>query len=158
MDDSGFDPSKNQGNIPYIRSRVVFVEGIRITPEDCPPCIFDEDHECETCEFFIPSKCRLRNNPIYRHDIRVNLELIIEQQIRVERERKKYLERRNQIINAAAKELREHGRPLHYIYLAKIIRSRYPSLKVTDSEVLRAICDRMDIFNKIEEGIYGSAK
>ena len=158
MDDNVIDPSEDQGIIPYIRPKGLFIQGIYITPQDCPPCIFDEDHECETCVFFIPSKCRLRNDPICRHDIRVIIELIIEQQIRVERERKQFLERRNQIINAAAKELQEHGRPLHYIYLAKIVRARYPGLEVTDTELVRAICDRPDLFNKIDKGIYESAK
>jgi len=158
MDDKDHDRIEDQNETPYIRSRGLFVEGIFITPQDYPRCIFDDDYECETCEFFIPSNCKLRKDPIYRHDVQISLQLLIEQQVRIERERRKYIERRNKITDAAIKELQEHGRPLHYIYLAKIIRARYPNLGVTDSELVKALSNRPELFEKLDKGIYKAAK
>jgi hypothetical protein len=129
----------------------IFINGIRITPFDCPNCLNDEEFECSFCEFFVPETCRLRLDPFFAQDIRTLFQLFRERQAARRKARREHL---RALVCAIYSELQTHGRPLHYAVLARIVADRHPELQVSEKRVLRAMASRPDKFERVTEGVY----
>lgn len=130
-----------------LRGEHLWIDGIHISPWDCPECLRREISRCMGCSFFDPLLCRLRYDPELRCDLRSILDDIRERMdaIRIEQ---------RQFSIALCAELRAHGRPLHYTVLAKMTADRYPELRVTESRVYKTLACFPEIFDKIDEGVY----
>ena len=63
-------------------------------------------------------------------------------------------ERRQALIDAIYDELKAHGRSLHYEVLTKIVRDRYPKLKIKSGSVLRLMSSAPEKFEWIDRGVY----
>lgn len=125
--------------------------GIFITPGEHPEC-FDTDDvirksQCRVCEFFAERDCPIRKDPNILGEARVIFSINKQhwQELR---------ERRDSVIDAIYTELIDHGRPLHYEVVFKIIRNRYPKLKLTSWAVLRIMASHPEKFESTDRGVY----
>ncbi len=129
------------------RDEYVWIDGIHISPDDCPDCLKYEGFDCDLCTFLIPGTCKLLHDPIFMQDVGLLFDIYRER-------REKQLQRQEAILCVIQTELQAHGRPLHYTVLARMIADRYPTLPVTELGVLRIMALHPNIFEKITEGVY----
>ena len=62
--------------------------------------------------------------------------------------------RRELILATIYKELKAHGRPLHYSTIGNIIMSRYPKLSITSESIYRIILNHSELFERVDQGVY----
>ncbi len=124
--------------------RVYNWDGRLMTPSDYPPCLAKDTCDCDTCTFFfegeLENECRLKGSESER-DLIWSL---IGPAVRYEQAFRRALER----------ELRGHGRELHYATITRMVQHRHPRLKATESEVLRILRLYPDVFEQLSPGIY----
>jgi uncharacterized protein YcgL (UPF0745 family) len=139
----------------------LWIDGVHISPFDCPGClddneiddeiIDDESPDCFLCEFFSPEDCIF----LYHEEFRDELKILFDIYRQYNKDRyKEYVENRESLVQALTKELEAHGRPLHYTLLAEIVRDRYRTLRVTDKIILKIMAHRPALFEKVSEGVY----
>lgn len=125
----------------------IWIDGVRLSPHDCPDCLTGEEYDCGHCLYFIPSDCRLRRDPFLLQDVRVLLEIY--------RERRTLpFRRRWALVRAIRSELETHGHPLHYSILARIVADRHRELGVSEKSVLLIMASHPEIFERVSVGIY----
>ena len=122
-----------------------------LTPYDHPDCI-EEGHllkrsNCDLCEFFGYADCPIRHDPEILYDVLA----FYAQQARywVVSE-----ERREVMLEAVYTELKDHGRPLHYETIARIVRGRYPTLGLTPLKILYMMQRNPEKFECVDNGVY----
>lgn len=127
------------------------IGAIAITPFDYPECVeighILKKSKCYFCDFFSYADCP------FRHD----LYILHETQILFAQRRRYWQEdneRRHNIIDAIYKELKDHGRPLHYEVLTKIILDRYPRLRLNPQKILRFMGRHSEKFEWVDIGVY----
>ena len=127
-----------------------WIDGIRVSPYDCPECLERGDYDCTQCEMFAPSDCSLLKSPHYVTNLRMILDVYRRRPLVAD------LQRRVQarILDAVTSELRAHGRALHYMTLARMISARYPDLPTTSRRVLITLSSHPDRFEKLTAGVY----
>jgi hypothetical protein len=130
-----------------IRGQIFWLDGVRITPFDCPSCLEQKNLPCVECPYFAPSLCRLRRNPYLREDLE-NLFAYYRDREYSRREHERIA------VEAIRKELEEHGRPLHYTVLARIVADRHPELHLSETTVLRLLNEHGRHFDRIEQGVF----
>ncbi len=129
------------------RSEHIWVDGVRISPYDCPDCLKWEEFDCDQCAFFSPETCPLLRDLFLMLDTRTFFVLYRE---RFEAQRK----RQQRLIRAVRSELQAHGRPLHYTVLARMVADRHPKLRVSERSVLKIMAHHPEVFEKVAEGVY----
>ncbi len=151
------DEDRAEEEVPYIQEPGVYFDGLYITLDDHPLCLVDDDEiHCHTCEFFVRSSCKLYNDPQKYEELRDYLALLRRQRLGTWLEQKRRQARRSRIVDLSLRELSEHGLPLHYSKLGRIMRERYADLQLSDAELYRAMYDNPALFDRIEPGIYGA--
>lgn len=127
------------------------IGGITITPTDHPLCItvgyILPKSRCFNCEYYSPSECPFRRNPHILHEAHILFS-------GNKHYWKDYRERRDKIINAIYYELKEHGRPLHYDVIARIMKDRHPGLNLNSRRVLRLMSFHPEKFEWVDQGVY----
>jgi hypothetical protein len=58
------------------------------------------------------------------------------------------------MLEAVYTELKDHGRPLHYDMIAKIVKSRYPFLGLSPYKVLYLMERHPEKFECVGQGVY----
>lgn len=125
----------------------IWIDGVRLSPHDCPDCLKSEEYDCRHCVFFIPSDCRLRRDPVLLRDTGLLLDIYRERRILQVR-------RRRALVRAIRSELETHGHPLHYAVLARIVADRHPKLGVSEKSALLIMASHPEIFERVSVGIY----
>lgn len=134
------------------RREHLWIEGVHISPDDCPECLRREESDwsefqCDQCRFFAPWDCPLVANPWLAQEVKTVLD--------VSRERREAaIARRTDLIEAVRVELEMHGRPVHYAILARVIAQRHPDLHPTASEVNAVLSSNPVLFERIFPGVY----
>ncbi|MEN6622987.1 MAG: tetratricopeptide repeat protein [Smithella sp.] len=134
-----------------IYGKSVIVAGIKIVPEEAPPCLhldpdFD-DTACDSCDYFSEYDCLLKTDVYLVDDLnRITLSRV-DQYVAAKR-------RKNTIVKIVYEELRAHGRPLHYSVIKRIVDGRYPKLKVTEDMIYHLVYEHSDLFERIDNGVY----
>jgi len=123
------------------------VDGICITIDDCPECLWHQDFDCRLCEFFSPASCRLLNDPHLLHETRVLFSVCREQ-------RAAQIERQRELVQAVYSELKAHGRPLHYTVLARMVADRHPEVGLSAHGVAMMMSAHSRLFERVREGVY----
>jgi len=57
-------------------------------------------------------------------------------------------------VNTLYLELKAHGRPLHHTVLLQIMIDRHPSLRPTESRILKALSSAPGVFERVSDGVY----
>jgi len=130
-----------------LRGAHLWIDGIHISPWDCPECLRRDSPRCLGCSFFDPISCRLRYDAELRCDLQSILGDIRERLDAIRTEQ-------GQFVSALCVELRAHGRPLHYTILAQMMADRHPALWVTESRVYKTLACFPEIFEKTDNGVY----
>lgn len=141
-----FDEADPDDRVGIYRGRL-YIDGIHISPWDCPDCLKRDVGRCSQCSFFDPVSCRLRYDPQLRCDLK---SILAEYRDRLLARRA----RQQRFVKALRAELSAHGRPLHYTVLARIIADRYPALRATESKVLKVLMRFPEVFERVDEGVY----
>lgn len=141
------DFESNQG--PVFHRGTTWIQGIRITPSDCPDCLQHDEFDCDECTFFIPDDCRLLHNPQMCTELRRHLD-VARDRLRKERNRRVALQK------AILHELQTHGRPLHYTIVAQILVERHAHLSPRPLQILRVLQTSSTLFECVSEGTYKS--
>jgi len=133
----------------------IIVNGIQLFPDDLPACVqsmkFSFSDGCENCEFFSPGDCLLRfDEDLIREIYRFTT-------YRYERQRM-HEERRQTVVETLYKELKAHGRPLHYTAIARIMIGRHSKLGLNTRAVLRYLLKNPDKFIRMNEGVFAAKK
>jgi len=127
------------------------IGGISITPHDYPRCIEAgrtlHKSQCHICEFFSVSDCPIRRDPTILREARTLF-------VQNKRYRQEKIEQHDAIIETIYNELREHGRPLHYEVLAKIIHDRHPRIKLTAWGIAKIMGNHPGKFEWVDTGVY----
>ena len=134
----------------------VWIDGVRLTPQDCPQCLVEGPFDCSSCEFFTPSACRLLVQPRMRSDLSRVFSIYREQRERYWRWQERYQRRRIASREVLWTELRAHGRALHYTVLARMVEERYPKLRMTASLASHIMRSEPSLFEKLGPGVYRS--
>jgi len=129
----------------------VWIDGVRISPYDCPDCLRGEEFDCIQCTFFTPQTCRLRRDPFLMQDTRTIFDIYRERRAV---QHAAQLKRQQELIHAVRSELQAHGRPLHYAVLARIVADRHPKLQVSEHRVLKIMTSHSELFERVIEGVY----
>lgn len=137
------------------RSEHIWVDGVRISPHDCPDCLKWEEFDCHQCAFFAPETCHLLRDPFLILDTRTFFVLYRQ---RFEAQRAAQRKRQQKLIRAIISELRAHGRPLHYTVLARMVADRHAGLQVSERSVLLIMAHHPKVFEKVAEGVYRCGK
>lgn len=153
--DNLFSESNYHRSFPQFDSgmfgRRLLINGIAITSFDHPHCVetgqIPHKSHCHNCEFFSVSDCPIRRDPIILHDAIT----IFAQHNRYSQE---HNERKQSIIEAVFTELREHGRPLHYEVISRILHDRYPKLRVNSRKVLQLMRWHPEKFEWVDRGVF----
>jgi len=123
------------------------MNGVRISPHEYPRCLEFDPFPCNTCQFFIPETCPVfldrGNMALTRKGFNYYRKLVYCIKGSFEN-----------IFDVAQSELLLHGRPLHFQVLSKILKTRYPSLGVTDRKLLKILRLNPIFFRKVDEGVY----
>ncbi len=146
LEDERSEELEHFGGISY-RGESLWVDDVRLTPNDCPDCLRRDRFKCNYCTHFEPEHCRLRRNALDREEIRGFFELQREQQLA-------QLKHQRALIRAVQTELKTYGRPLHYTVLARMVAERHPKLETTEQTVLRIMAFHPEEFECIETGVY----
>jgi hypothetical protein len=127
------------------------IGGIPITSFDYPQCVeihrIPHKSECHNCEFFAIRDCPIQRNPMILKDV---ITLFAHNKRYVE----EYEERRQIIIETIFTELKEHGRPLHYEVVSRILHDRHPNLKLNSLKVLHLMRWHPEKFEWVDKGVY----
>ena len=137
------------------RREHIWVDGVRISPYNCPDCLKWGEFDCHHCAFFAPETCQLLHDPFLMLDTRTFFVLYRE---RFEEQGAAQLKRQQELIHAISSELQAHGRPLHYAVLTRMVTDRHPRLQVTEYGVLRIMSFHPDVFERVAEGVYKCKK
>jgi hypothetical protein len=125
--------------------------GMSITPRDYPKCIEKgyilPKSKCNLCEFFSSSDCPILYDPSILEDVKP---LFDQNKLY----RNEYLERRDIILDALYNELKDHGRPLHYEVLARIMKDRYPHLHLNAKKIVHFMGWHPEKFECVDKGVY----
>jgi hypothetical protein len=150
---AGLDEYNEADPVHQVRFRGehLWIDGVHISPWDCPVCLKRENGRCVRCSFFDPASCRLRHDTELKCDLKSILDEYRER--RAARLRRKTTPRLA-ILRALQAELRAHGRPLHYTVLTRIVADRYPRLQATETNVVRVMSSHPEMFEKTAEGVY----
>jgi hypothetical protein len=127
------------------------IGGIHINAHDYPECIsagypFPKS-QCHICEFFTASDCPIQRDPTILREVRV----FFAQNVRNWQEDR---DRRDAKIDAIYSELKAHGRPLHYEVVAKIMKDRYPKLRLNANMILHLMGRHPEKFEWVDIGVY----
>jgi hypothetical protein len=139
--------------LKVFRSFIVLDE-VTITADDYPGCLGNSAFDCSLCEFFTPDYCRLRNEPWLREEVEDSFTKVRQWELRRRSNELAQAERRRHLVQALIRELAAHGRPLHYSFIGKMVRERYPHLKASDGEVMHVLRQRSDVFSPVFPGVY----
>jgi len=135
-------------------SRLI-IGGISITPDDFPKCIGIGRtlplSQCMTCEFFSAVDCPLRHDPFLVHEAYI---LYAQRKRYIQEHKHEDERRRTSVLRAVYFELKEHGRPLHYEIIGKIISDRYPQLRLNSHKILHYMMRHPEKFEWVDEGVY----
>jgi hypothetical protein len=140
------DESSSIAGLGY-HGRDVFIDGVRLSPDDCPVCLEREKGNCAECDFFDPGICLLMQDAAFKEDLVTLFDLYRKQSAAQSR-------RPQALIRAARIELQAHGRPLHYTVLAAMIAKRFRQLKVTERGVMLILALHPEEFECLEPGVY----
>jgi hypothetical protein len=154
-DENMFKENKSYSGFPETDSgmygRRLLIGGIPITSFDYPYCVdigrIPNESKCSVCEFFSIVDCPIRRDPIILNEAKT----LFAQNRRYSEE---YEAKRQQIIETIFTELKEHGRPLHYEVITKILHDRYPGLKLNSWKVLRLMSWHPEKFEWVDVGVY----
>ena len=129
----------------------LYVNGLHIHlyDDDKPACLRGEacdDIPCEECEFLITQECLLQRDPYLAEEIDTLSEIYASQL--------KAAKDTEELAAVIYRELKSHGRPLHYSMIAEIVKGRHPELVVTDRRVYLIMGLHSEWFQCIEPGIY----
>jgi len=131
--------------------RRLIISGIPITSSDHPKCIdlgrIPHKSICHICEFFSAVECPIQRDRVILDDAKT----LFAQNARYRQEND---ERRQTIIETLFAELKEHGRPLHYEVIAKIMHDRHPSLKLNSWKIVRIMSWHPEKFSWVDVGVY----
>ncbi len=129
----------------------MIVDGISFSIFDGPPCIQTDKPQsgaqCNLCEFFTPQNCLLRYDEYLLDDI---IRFVDNHKDRSEA----FQQKRRIITKTIYRELKAHGRPLHYTIIAKIIRGRYPRFKLSAHSVYSYLKWHPELFERLGDGVY----
>lgn len=125
----------------------VWIDGIHLSPFNCPACLRRETFDCESCDFFNPVDCRLLRDPTFRGELKTLFAIYRERHLL-------QLRQRRALTRALQAELESYGRPLHYTLLARMIADRYPELNSNESSILRTMAMRPEQFECVGPGVY----
>lgn len=168
------------------RSWDIWIDGVRISPYDCPDCLRHSDLDCDLCLFFAPETCRLLRDPVLMRDTRTIFEIhrscpkitsefeplfprekyeVISIQLHPGRQarqraaqRAAQVKRQKQLIHAIRSELQAHGRPLHYAVLTRMVADRHPKLQVSEHRVYKIMAYHPEVFERVTAGVYRCKK
>lgn len=139
----------NIDNVMFGRS--LSIGGISITANDYPKCISVghtlSKSQCYICEFFAASDCPIRRDPTILREART----LFAQSKRLWQENRV---RRDAKIDAIYSELKDHGRPLHYEVVAKIMKDRYPNLRLSATMILHLMGRHPEKFEWVGTGVF----
>ena len=146
------EPGEEDENIDFTSSGGIeyygghyYIDDVHISLKSYPEFL-DSKSKCQSCIFFDPSDCRLRDVSL-REELKTLLD--------IERENHEARLRRQRIlIRAIRQELQAHGRPLHYQVLARIVIERHPKLALTEGSVLRIMMHHPEEFECVGTGVY----
>lgn len=124
----------------------IHIKGLTISIFDPPSCLLESDEECAYCEFFDPEDCILLDQEGLLIDIQSLFQLMRDRYA-------KYIVRSSQVVNSIYHELSEHGRPLHYSTLTKIVSARHPDLILKEWTILRIVDNHPDLFENVGDGV-----
>ncbi len=143
-------------------SEYVRIEGVHISPYNCPDCLRYGEFDCNLCLFFGPETCRLLRDLFLMQDIRTIFDINWEYRELGARQRAArraaQLKRQQELIRAVNSELRAHGRPLHYTVLARMVADRHAGLQVSERSVLRIMAHHPKVFERVAAGVYRCKK
>jgi len=128
-----------------------YVGGISFSPFDLPKCVETGQSlpvsQCHMCEFFAEAECPIRKDVFLRKDATILLAL-------KKRSWQEYRDQRDIELDTIYSELKDHGRPLHYEFVAQIINTRYPKLKIHPKRILRLMSSHPEKFENVGKGVY----
>lgn len=130
--------------------KVIFVNGARMSIEDCPDCLresWDEIEDCEACEFQTPHNCLLRLDRNLHNDLHRILGARRHWRLA-------YLQKQKEQAELIHDELKVHGRPLHYQTLIKIVLGRHPKSGLNPVGIYQLILDWPLLFERVDVGVY----
>ena len=133
------------------RGEYIWIDGVRISPYDCPDCLKYDEFDCDLCSFFAPETCKLLRDSVSIQETKTMLDIFQERQAA-------QLKRQQELIHAISSELQTYGRPLHYTVLARMVADRHSKLQVTEFGVLRIMSFHPDVFEKVADGVYKCKK
>ena len=127
------------------------IGGIHINIHDYPKCIptgrIPPKSQCYICEFFTVSDCPIRRNPTILRETRS----LFVQNKRYWQENR---DQRDAKIDAIYSELKAHGRPLHYEIISKIMKDRYPKLRLSAIMILHFMGRHPEKFEWVDVGVF----
>jgi len=148
-------PKRKLTDFPEVDSGMygarLMLGGIYISSYDYPRCVdvgrVPPKSLCHVCEFFSLSDCPVRRDPAILREAKTLFS-----------QRKRFWQdnqgRREFVLEAIYGELKIHGRPLHYEVLAKIVRDRYPRLKINPRKVVLMMSWHPEKFERVDAGVY----
>ena len=129
----------------------IVVDGVHLSQYDGPSCIQLDKRwsstQCDSCEFFSPNNCLLRLDEFLLEDIKRFTEIRAEGA-------EAFARKRRFITKTIYKELKAHGRPLHYTVIAKIIMGRYPKFRLNAHSVYHFLRWHPELFERVDAGVY----
>jgi hypothetical protein len=134
-------------HVRFCGHHTIYLDGVRITPLNCPDCLQGRAEDCGRCLFFQPEVCSLRNDQWLVEDLTSILAEYRE-------DYRRWMRRRRALLAAMCGELNAHGRPLHYTVLAQMIAHRHPRLQASETSVLHMLAEHSEKFEKVGEGVY----
>lgn len=136
-----------------IFGKKVFVGGLQIPIHDdnAPPCIevdfSSNEPRCDFCEYFNPDNCLLRYDEYLLEDIQFFTNNRVK---RIE----DYQQKKQMILDGLYRELKNHGTPLHYKYLANMMVKRYPKLNLNSYKVMHYLFAHQNLFKRVDQGVF----
>ncbi len=122
-------------------------EGVLFSPTHYPECLNQKTFSCATCNFFTSKNCPLKKDKSNFNLTRKGFKLYT---LIVFAPRGGYVD----IFDVAHKELKLHGKPLHYQMLTRILSCGYPTQKITDRKLIKVLRANPIFFTDMGEGVY----
>lgn len=145
----GVDPSARMFTGMF--GKTIIVDEVRFTPFNGPPCVQPDQpqtsHQCDSCEYFSPSNCLLRLDEFLLDDIN-RLSAIRSEHTEIAEKK------RRAITKAIYRELKAHGRALHYTVITKIMMARYPKFQLKAHSVYHYLVRHPELFERVDAGVY----
>lgn len=130
----------------FVDGSHVNLDGVSFYFNDCPSCLDGRGDDCENCDFFIPEDCRIRRN----EDI---FNTLLSLKDNYQTKHVEYLLRTTEIVESIQKELSDHGRPLHFGVLTRMVAARYPKLIIGEWTIIRIVSKHPDLFENLGDGV-----